>query len=105
MSNAFKGGDSTGAMTRAEHDAGIELNDTGGIGAAGQADGMVIRVGLDNANALFNSIEQWGAPIQQVERYVIGRLAKRPGGNDEGRVTVSGWLILGEGRGKHGAAA
>ena len=83
MANTFNTGNAAALMAGAIHNAGIELNDSRGVGVATQAYGLVGSLGFGEVDALLDGIEIGATAHQNLERLVVGRLAERPGRDNE----------------------
>src|SRR5258705_10207802 len=88
MANTFNTGNAAALMAGAIHNTGIELNDTRGVRLATQAYGLIGSVRFREVNALLDRVEIRATTQQNLERLVVGWLAKRPGRDDERRFAI-----------------
>jgi hypothetical protein len=92
VEDAFDGGDAAGVVAGAIHDAGVLLDHSGGVWESVDSDGAVFFVGFDEADSLFDGVEEGALVIEGFEGFVVAGFAEGPGGDDEwfghGRVVV-----------------
>jgi hypothetical protein len=72
-------------MTRAIHDAGIQLDDPIGIRQTADSDRRVLNVLLFDSDALFNRVQQLATVQHDVATATDGRLRRRPSGDETKR--------------------
>ena len=94
MLDSLNGGDATGALPLAVHNAGVELHHAPGVGYAPQSHGCIGGVGFGDVDAALDRVEDRAALFGDPQRLFIGDFAKGPRRNKEGASSVHGNVLF-----------